>query len=470
MKSSLLLRVSIIGFILTTCVSVANAQQIKKYEGTMPAPEYNLLRHLYPVDDKEAEGYYSYYIDDKGKRVRHGKIHAEFLFTQGGLIPGVLEGEYTHGKKTGQWIFVRSGDYGPIVGFTFLDDVMTGEFGSWARSRTLTEAEVGGSMKEGRMVGDVSFKYGSYEGKGQFDELSRATGRWEMSSGSRYKYYFEFCDGVLCSCERYDDSTGDSSVLLNLFSSNDVKNKVEVIRNEKEFIVINDEMYYDIVNAEEEEQEAFWNKMDLDFSLSWLFNAMVTSYFPFSGCEFFFYIDTKQKYYGDGVLKRDAEVEIKAKLDTIGRYKEMIYTYIEDYDEIYDRKDDIIGYLNASKLTATAAAFKSMISEYGGKGDRYAALPCPGDNDIKELESVYKYAVSHPDIDVLGETRRQFNRCAYMCDRAKLDQVRLICIFLINLDPDSSIAKEIESNVNNYVRRDEIESFLLERAKVLLDE
>ena len=170
MNHSFIFKTSFIGILLAAFIVTANAQQIKKYEGTMPAPEYELLKRLYPNGDKEAEGFYSYYIDANGKRVKHGKIHAEFLFTQGGLIPGVLEGEYADGKKTGEWIFARSGDYGPIVGFSFINDVMTGEFASWARSRTLVEASVEGNMKAGKMVGEVSFKYGSYEGKGKFDE------------------------------------------------------------------------------------------------------------------------------------------------------------------------------------------------------------------------------------------------------------------------------------------------------------
>ena len=56
-----------------------------------------------------------------------------------------------------------------------------------------------------------------------------------------------------------------------------------------------------------------------------------------------------------------------------------------------------------------------------------------------------------------------------MCDREKLDKVSLICLSLLNINPDSHIAKEIESSVIYYVTRDEIESFFLEKVEQIIE-
>lgn len=88
--------------LITGTISAQN--NIERYSGTMRLPEE--VKILCGSDLNLGEGFYDYYLNNASKRVKHGN----FFFKSNEIIYNKIyeiEGNFSHGKKSGQWIIRR---------------------------------------------------------------------------------------------------------------------------------------------------------------------------------------------------------------------------------------------------------------------------------------------------------------------------------------------------------------------------
>ena len=133
-------------FCLTIITCIVSAQNTKRYEGKMRLPSdleqfesiFNLgkdldlekvaIQMLFGAEKVEGDGYYNYYENSDGERIKHGKF---YLRAQGYDINGT----YSHGNKTGKWSIdnIRDDNGKDIsnkrhiyINMTFVNDTLNG--------------------------------------------------------------------------------------------------------------------------------------------------------------------------------------------------------------------------------------------------------------------------------------------------------------------------------------------------------
>ena len=185
----------------------SHALEIKTYSGQMSMAE-SIFR-LYSVD-LDGTGSYEYYLDQSGKRIKHGKYsfaNSSEQFAKQWEYRGyfTVEGEYSHGQKNGRWrINWDSRKY--LIDFK--DDKFNGDF--IVSSRFEPSYKVVCHFHDNYFTGSY-YAEGKWIIKGQFDNNGFVDGIWSVvPKGDRPdSYYFEFSNGGYVSSYGYDDSTGE---------------------------------------------------------------------------------------------------------------------------------------------------------------------------------------------------------------------------------------------------------------------
>ena len=155
MKKSIL-----IACIALMCANIAQAQKTTRYEGAMALPS-DLLQMSPFLANNKGEGYYDYYENTDGDRVKHGKF--AFKVKQG-TAWNVLSGQYTHGKKTGLWTVKDSLPSKQYIKHA-LHDVTASYENDSLNSFVYQKFKSGHyytlecSFKNGRMIGDVTITF-----------------------------------------------------------------------------------------------------------------------------------------------------------------------------------------------------------------------------------------------------------------------------------------------------------------------
>lgn len=142
------------------CANIAQAQKTTRYEGAMALPS-DLLQMSPFLANNKGEGYYDYYENTDGDRVKHGK----FVFkVKQGTAWNVLSGQYTHGKKTGLWTVKDSLPSKQYIKHA-LHDVTASYENDSLNSFVYQKFKSGHyytlecSFKNGRMIGDVTITF-----------------------------------------------------------------------------------------------------------------------------------------------------------------------------------------------------------------------------------------------------------------------------------------------------------------------
>jgi len=226
--------------------SVAQAQQIKTYEGAMNLPsELKVLGELYDVssNDIHCQGSYQYYENPDGDRIKHDSFN--FLSIKIGYPDILIDGRYSHGKKDGRWTIRAINKNGEMVkphmgiaynqhcgGFTinYKNDSLSGDYLLIGTSDGgIYETQYSGKIVNGRIQGKVSFKktmtlsFGSVkdnslanecEMTGEIGSDGMPTGIWTVSDkgGIEKVQRRYFHNGVLVAIDEMDNSTGERTL------------------------------------------------------------------------------------------------------------------------------------------------------------------------------------------------------------------------------------------------------------------
>lgn len=226
--------------IIIACVAIlfsniAVAQKINRYEGVMVLPTdlSRMQQFLLDNTNNRGEGFYDYYENTDGDRVKHGK----FMFIQKYSVSvwKVLSGQYVHGKKTGLWVVkdsilakerIKKIERHNLQA-TYADDILNGSFYYKQTSSYGTQILVC-SFKNGLIVGDFYTTYGSDTLKGVINSVGLPTGIWTASTTNGIpilqKRYFR--NGRLILIEERDESTGERYLCYSIFDG--LKNKADI--------------------------------------------------------------------------------------------------------------------------------------------------------------------------------------------------------------------------------------------------
>lgn len=230
--------------ILVCFASLANiiiAQNIKRYEGEMKLPsDLNQFKGiLHQKYDKDypypigGTGYYDYYEDSDGTRIKHGKFFLESGGNYGIHGPNVISGTYSHGKKVGQWTFEppKDKDKGYIkhlyssLKITFKDDIFCGPC-EFIEDRDDYKVNILCNFNNGIITGKASVVH-KYEASitkechGDINEEGLLHGIWNFSSKggieiTQKRLYYK---GALVYAEEFDFSTGEKTICYTAYDN-----------------------------------------------------------------------------------------------------------------------------------------------------------------------------------------------------------------------------------------------------------
>lgn len=242
--------------------SVAQAQQIKTYEGALNLPsDLKPLGELYSVSSNvsHSHGSYQYYENADGDRIKHGSFR--FLSTQIHYPDVLIEGRYSHGKKDGKWTIQRINNKGEMVkphlgttynhhcgGFTinYKNDFLSGDYLMIGVSDGgIYETHYSGNIVNGRIQGIISFKKtkttsikdntlaGECEMSGEIGGDGMPTGVWTVSDkdGIEKVQRRFFRNGALIAIDEMDNSTGERTLCYCAFDGLKKVPKMEEIRD-----------------------------------------------------------------------------------------------------------------------------------------------------------------------------------------------------------------------------------------------
>lgn len=225
----------------TSLTNILIGQNIKRYEGVMNLPSdlnqfKGILHQKYDKDYRigAGTGYYDYYEDSDGSRIKHGK----FLFESGGNYgthgPNVISGTYSHGKKVGQWTFEppKDKDQGYFkylyssLKITFKDDTFNGPCEFYTDKDHL-QINMSCNFNNGILTGEASviLKFESSpvtnECHGIINEEGLLHGIWNLSSKggierTQKRVYYK---GALVYAEEFDLSTGEKKICYTAFDN-----------------------------------------------------------------------------------------------------------------------------------------------------------------------------------------------------------------------------------------------------------
>lgn len=220
-----------LAFMVATPVA---AQKTVRYDGVMIMPgDLDQMRQLMSVSvGDRGDGYYDYYENADGDRVKHGKFL--FIHKYSASVWQVLYGQYKDGKKTGVWVVKdsivtkeRIKKYALYdVRATYENDLLNGAF-KCKRCKSGSFYILECNFVNGRMIGDATFSYVpnvSYEGKastlqGKMDEAGLPTGVWTMTDKIDVEVIQKrvYVQGACIYVEERNQATGERYSLFGVF-------------------------------------------------------------------------------------------------------------------------------------------------------------------------------------------------------------------------------------------------------------
>ncbi len=229
------------------CANIAQAQKTTRYEGVMIIPKDLVqMRQFLPyISDDKGEGYYDYYENADGDRVKHGKFM--FIHKYSVSVWQVMYGQYTHGKKTGVWVVKDS-----IVAkqrikkyelnnakATYANDSLNGSF-VYTKCEHAHFYTLSCNFANGRMIGDVTIKYEPYENKtsilqGKIGEDGLPTGIWTLTDKIDVEVAQKrlYMNGVCIYAEEKNQATGERYTTYSVFEGiNKMPVATEITGNE----------------------------------------------------------------------------------------------------------------------------------------------------------------------------------------------------------------------------------------------
>lgn len=146
----------VFSFVLTATV---NAQTIKKYSGQMSEPVW--IAEFFEFANRDINGYYSYYEDERENRIIHGDFFISYDASIYKLRPEI-HGSFRHGKRDGKWIIrakSRDGKYvnNYLYQFEYSDGVLNGPF-NFHNAVIGSGIEIVGHFVNGLIAGKVTIK------------------------------------------------------------------------------------------------------------------------------------------------------------------------------------------------------------------------------------------------------------------------------------------------------------------------
>ena len=208
--------------------------QTKTYKGEMIIPKETpqiCATAEYTPGKTECEAEYNYY-EQNGERVKHGKCSYRYINYTGSLSSHWIYGEYTHGKKSGQWLFVPGNgvfidENGNLTTnnhyqtqsraiVRYEDDKLNGPFELKLRYVTL-KGQIKNNIPYGLLTAEIDYLGREMKIEGKFDEMGMPDGEWKVNrisgvQGSQSRIYK---NGRLLKITEVDLSTGETSVLYN---------------------------------------------------------------------------------------------------------------------------------------------------------------------------------------------------------------------------------------------------------------
>lgn len=156
---------------------------------------------------------YTYYEDENGERVRHGK----FTYTESypGISSFTVTGSYKNGMKDGRWTFKdisRNRKETKIL--NLVDGNLEGYISKTTQERNSAAHTERYQMKNNRLIGMVKMKDNNIDACGQFDDEGFPDGVWVNKYKNEYDGSIiteteEYVHGVLVSKQKKNEITGE---------------------------------------------------------------------------------------------------------------------------------------------------------------------------------------------------------------------------------------------------------------------
>ena len=150
---------------------------------------------------------YTYYEDENGERVRHGK----FIYT---FSSSTVSGSYKNGLKNGRWTYKDiSSNWKITKSIDFFDGNREGYISNTTQERNGAAHTERYQMKNNRLIGMVKMKDNKIDACGQFDDDGFPDGLWvnkykDAYDGSIITETEEYVHGVLVSKQKKNEATG----------------------------------------------------------------------------------------------------------------------------------------------------------------------------------------------------------------------------------------------------------------------
>lgn len=227
--------------LVCTLASLVLIAQTKSYKGLMIIPKDTPIIPIsgtaaYEPGKTECEAEYSYY-EQNGQRVKHGSFTYKYIGYTGGISTNWIYGAYTHGMKSGKWLFsTGEGMYLDANGrlttdkryeprfyatITYKDDNYNGPFEMRTQAyKEFYVINLKGSMKDNRPQGLLTAEIDKLGRKikveGKFNEQGMPDGEWKVCrvSGIQKSQSRIFSNGELLKVVEFIPSTGESNILF----------------------------------------------------------------------------------------------------------------------------------------------------------------------------------------------------------------------------------------------------------------
>ena len=203
------------------------SQKVERYKGKMKIPTEiahmkGLVANLSPASrpsvDESGGGWYDYYVDSQGRRIKHG----DFVYRSGNDVyyseMSEIHGHFLHGKKSGKWTLrclKENGTYDDksfYLEVNYKNDTLNGPYtlkGDFFRTEYAT-----GKFCNGHLCGDIFMNSGG-------NVISMSVGndglpifcRITDNSGIPITQYRVFETGALILLYEEDESTGETNYI-----------------------------------------------------------------------------------------------------------------------------------------------------------------------------------------------------------------------------------------------------------------
>lgn len=164
---------------------------------------------------------YQYYEDETGERVYHGKLTYSLQFARNSFY--TITGQYSHGKREGQWVWQQIGDNKKIDGkyvVNYHNGIREGDF-SFQGHDGFYACNMKGSFSNGQLFGtmtctftDVVFDEEFYYYEAHYSNGGYPDGTWKFDynhNGIVENTEYHFLNNFLISWTTVDQSTGKRS-------------------------------------------------------------------------------------------------------------------------------------------------------------------------------------------------------------------------------------------------------------------